>query len=61
MGNKYTNSGQLTEVFFPNQQTTLEKSEHFIPNFDEGIMKRNRLSVSPKESNGNASSEGETG
>ena len=60
MGNKYTNSGQLTEFFFPNQQTTLKKSEHFISNFDEGIMERDGSSVCLKETYGNALNEGET-
>ena len=47
-------------LFKSTANQSLEKSKHFIPNFDEGIMKRNWLSVSPKESNGNASNEGET-
>lgn len=43
-----------------NNEPTLEKSKHFIPNFDEWIMERNRLSACAKETNGNASDDGKT-
>jgi len=41
--------------------STLKKSEHFNPNFDEGIMERDdSLSVCAVENGENASNEGET-